>query len=580
MPYRTAQPKNIARPGPPAPAPRAFEGADALALLVVAAFVGIGLHGLGTVPVVHEDEPWIAAPGYGFWTTGAFATGLFRGLYGSERHFYGFMPLFSLLSGGSLKLFGLGLFQVRLASLASAAAVLLLTHLLGRGLFSARHGLGAVLVLASWPIAVPEPHLATGIPFFDLARLARYDVAVPVFGLLALLALVRPLVSGAPLGRGRLLVSGVFAGLSTLTHVYGAVTLAIALHWAVRWGRRPAGRKPAGTRRLGDAAWLLAGFLAALAPWLVFVAGGFTDFLGQQRAHATRFELLDPRFFVENVLAEAHRYAPLLHGLAGGRPGSWLIVVLAAAGLLLGTGRGKESSADPVRLLRIAVATVVVLFALFLQLKLFTYLSLLWPLLALAAAAAGIAFWSAPFPRLLKATAVALVLLASLHGAGACLRLASQAGATTPYAVAMARLGRGIPPGSRVLTLQHYWLGLAERFPDCRSALVPVSRWDRRDNPRPIPFDAAVEEVPPDVVVLDPWLRGLVEAPVGAPFPAHEVGEELRRYLTARGAERIDAFEDGSYGRFEVYRIPRPPPGPSAPRPPADRPPAERTNNP
>src|SRR5215813_9033019 len=222
-----------------APAPRArgarawaFRGADGLALLVIVAFVGIGLQGLGTVPIVHEDEPRIAAPGYGFWTSGAFATELFRGLYGSERRFYGFMPLFSLLSGGCVKLFGFGLAPVRYASLASAAVVLLLTHLLGRRLLSPRHGLVAVLILAAWPIAAPEPHLATGIPSFDLARLARYDVAVPVFGLLALLALVPPLVSNSPPGRGRLFVSGVFSGLSTLTHVFGAVTLAIALQWA------------------------------------------------------------------------------------------------------------------------------------------------------------------------------------------------------------------------------------------------------------------------------------------------------------------------------------------------------------
>src|SRR5262249_31226809 len=37
----------------------------------------------------------------------------------------------------------------------------------------------------------------------------------------------------------------------------------------------------------------------------------------------------------------------------------------------------------------------------------------------------------------------------------------------------------------------------------------------------------------------------------------------LRRYLTTRRAARIDAFEDASYGRFEVHRIPRLPPSAS-----------------
>src|SRR5262249_29056452 len=220
-------------PAPRAPGPGAwaFRGADGLALLVIVAFVGIGLCGLGTYPIVHEDEPWIAAPGYGFWTSGAFATELFRGLYGSERHFYGFMPLFSLVSGGCLRLCGLGLSRVRVAWWAGPAAGLWPPLLLARGLFAPRHGLMAVYVLASWPIAAPEPHLATGIPAFDLARLARYDVAVPVCGLIALVVLVPPLTAGAPLGGGRLFLSGVFSRLSPLPPAFRAAPLAVPSPW-------------------------------------------------------------------------------------------------------------------------------------------------------------------------------------------------------------------------------------------------------------------------------------------------------------------------------------------------------------
>src|SRR5262249_6686777 len=65
-------------PAPRAPGPGAwaFRGADGLAVLVIVAFVGIGLCGLGTYPIVDEDEPWIAAHGYGFWPAGGVATGL------------------------------------------------------------------------------------------------------------------------------------------------------------------------------------------------------------------------------------------------------------------------------------------------------------------------------------------------------------------------------------------------------------------------------------------------------------------------------------------------------------------------
>src|SRR5262249_53639854 len=184
-------------------------------------------------------------------------------------------------------------------------------------------------------------------------------------------------------------------------------------------GRARKGVRPVVARGLPPAAWLLGGFLIALAPWLAFVASGFSDFVDQQRTHGARFDLLDPRFAADNVLGEAHRYAPLLHALARGRPGPWLFTVLVAAGLFLLARRRRRMQPPSPRLLAVAIATVVVLYALLLQLKLFTYLSLLWPLLALAAAAAWLEFWRTPVARLWKGLGLALVVLASLEGANA-----------------------------------------------------------------------------------------------------------------------------------------------------------------
>src|SRR5512147_951071 len=101
------QPRNVARFTP-----------TALVLVFLLYFWTTGLVGLDRWPKIHEDESWQAAPGYTFWAEGRFGTDLFAGFYGMERHYYGFMPLFSILVGGALHLFGLGLFQARLVPLA------------------------------------------------------------------------------------------------------------------------------------------------------------------------------------------------------------------------------------------------------------------------------------------------------------------------------------------------------------------------------------------------------------------------------------------------------------------------------
>jgi hypothetical protein len=78
-------------------------------------------------------------------------------------------------------LFGLGLFQARLVPLALILLTLALTHRLGAKLFSPWHGTMAIAILVTWRIAGPFAHLVSGIPLADVARIIRYDSAVPVF---------------------------------------------------------------------------------------------------------------------------------------------------------------------------------------------------------------------------------------------------------------------------------------------------------------------------------------------------------------------------------------------------------------
>src|SRR5689334_20567649 len=63
-----------------------------LTVALILYFGGAGVTGLDRGPPVHEDEPWIAAPGYSFWETGHFGTAMFGGFYGMEAHYYTFPP--------------------------------------------------------------------------------------------------------------------------------------------------------------------------------------------------------------------------------------------------------------------------------------------------------------------------------------------------------------------------------------------------------------------------------------------------------------------------------------------------------
>jgi len=139
---------------------RKFSAILLIALLLY--FWANGLAGLDRYPKIYQDESWIAAPGYTFWTEGYFGTNLFKGFYGMEAHYYTFVPLFPILVGGSLRVFGLGLFQARLVPLALTMLTLALTYRLGTQLFSRWHGLIAVAILVIWRIAAPIYYLPSG----------------------------------------------------------------------------------------------------------------------------------------------------------------------------------------------------------------------------------------------------------------------------------------------------------------------------------------------------------------------------------------------------------------------------------
>lgn len=545
-----------------------------LALLLY--FWTTGLTNLDRFPKIHEDESWQAAPGYTFWAEGRFGTDLFAGFYGMERHYYGFMPLFPLLAGGTLHLFGLGLFQARLVPLALMTLTLALTHRLGTKLFSPWHGTLAVAILVTWRIAGPFPHLASGIPLADVARIVRYDSAVPVFGLGALLILVHTLTADrrpttrmthhpprTTLHASRFTLHashhffsiGLLTGLAALSHVYGAFwlpALLLAAFWVLGW---PA-VKPALVAILG--------FGLALTPWFIFVASGWSDFLGQNRNYADRFGLLDGRFYLINLLNEVERYDPILNGSKQSF-GAWLWLVGVSLSLAwIGVNSQRLLTPNPQpptpvlssRILVAVLTTLGSLFALLLSFKTFSYLATLWPLFALTTAAGFIHAWQAPNPRRWWRPVLSLLfLLALAEGIFTNARLQLWTQQTTPYHVFSQAVAAQLPPQSRVLGLQHYWLGLAQHSRTYQSILVPVFWTNPYYVPQPLSFAQAVQADPPQVILLDQIMLDFLAETTIPDHPLHQLGLAIRAYLAERQARLVGRVDDASYGRMEIYQL-------------------------
>ena len=184
------------------------------ATVIVAAFVALGLSRLDAVPLVNGDEPWIAEPGYRFWTEGRFGCDMLAGFFGSERRCVGFLPVFPLLSGGAIALAGPSLAPMRVPSLALGVLALVATYTVGRRLIGPWHGVWAVAFLALWPVAAPGSSYPLGVPLLDTSRLARYDIGTAAFGLAAVLAAIggdaarRPRVRAATRAFARVLRRG------------------------------------------------------------------------------------------------------------------------------------------------------------------------------------------------------------------------------------------------------------------------------------------------------------------------------------------------------------------------------------
>ncbi|MCI0398548.1 MAG: hypothetical protein L0332_11815 [Chloroflexi bacterium] len=496
----------------------------------------VSLRHLAVVPPVYEDEPWQASTGWKIAREGVFGSDLFTGFYGMERHYYGYMPVHPLLLAAVFRGAGVGLFQARFEPAVLGALALALTAALGRRLFGPAVGLLAVYFLLAVRLTALGPSQVTGIVLLDFARIARYDMAVPVLGLAALHVYWPAARAGPerPASLWRYALAGLLAGLATLSHLYGAFWL-VALAVLTLWQR-------AGWQQLLA---LASGFALPWLPYALYVFSGLPDWIGQTRDYAPRFGLLEPGWYWQNLLQEPRRYGPGL-GPPGWnyllRPGFW--AALGAVPLaLLALGRRALAGDRAARTLFVPAVALPALLALLIYLKLANYLVTIVPLWAVAVA------WGArqalAWRPLARALLVLLLLAISAEGAWRLARLEQAAATTTPYADFMAQVEEHIPAGATVLGLHHYWFGLEDRA--YRSWAVPLLQGNATYWSPPRPVGLSLEVINPEVVLIDRRMRAFFE---GDP----ETAGAIWAWLDERGFRPAAVVEDRTYGRMEIYR--------------------------
>jgi len=512
-----------------------------LAVLAALFYLAVSFDHLSTFPKVGEDEPWIAAAPYKLATSGVYGDDLFAGYYGVEQRNYQQMPLYPLIEAAVFKAFGAGVAQMRALPVAFGFALLLLVFAAAARIADERVAALAVVLLVSLKVAAVQG--ATGIVLLDRARVNRYDVAVPVFGLIAFLLM----------SSRRFFLAGVAIGLASLSHLYGLFWFpALALVIAIDRGRRALRERPM---------WrMLGGFACAALPWAVYVATGWQDFRGQMLFVAARFDLLNPSFYADNLL---HAQGPIsvqwlrqtLPDVPWHRVGTWTTLVgipTALVAMFRTRERGDASRNGPFAFAVIAVAQLA-MFVLLLKVKTYSYMIALWPLGIICLAWLGVWMWDRSRRAVWRAALAALGLAIVAQGGIAVVRSHQEAARTTPYDFFEAEVARCIPGGSRVLGLQHYWLGLRQF--EYRTWLMPLNMANPLYYDHPISLDRAIAFVKPDVILIDRYMSDMLAEAAPPAHPNHRYAAGLDAYLNAHAVEHACVIRDATYGRMEVLRI-------------------------
>jgi MFS family permease len=305
---------------------------------------------------------------------------------------------------------------------------------------------------------------------------------------------------------------------------------------------------------------VVAGWGITLLPWIVYVGQDVPAYQGQMLRHESRFDLLNPTFYFNNLLHEPWRYVKFFGRfrppILWSRPGFWLMIVslVAAYAHLWPQIRQRPTLAN--RFLFITLPVLAFLLAVLVNYKRFTYVALLLPFLAIQVGLGIVLIWDWAQRRGKGWQVVYLVwlLTAVIAGIYSTANILQTARATTPYQELTNALKQDIQPRSRILMIHDYWLGLAEYDVYSLDLAYNLS------NPsfvgaaaRPLP--QIVQDLAPAYIIVPQHLLKLYLMP--EMHPSEKVAhfwQSLDSIIHENCSETVTQIQNQTYGDVSVYR--------------------------
>ena len=510
-------------------------------------------------PIVEIAQVSIAAPAAKLLSEGVYGNDLYRGFYRTEEVNFEYMPLYSLLLAGSFRLLGLGLVQARLVSILAGMAVLLLTYALGRKLADEWTGLLAAAALVLLPISIPQHGQGSlypsAFPLIDLARVIRFDVLVPVFTLAALLVLVRP---GRRITPSVAFLSGMLAGFATLTHLYGAFMLPVLFVLLLYREGWQSLRKP-------GPYMLVAGWVLALLPWIIYAGTNWLDYRGQMLRHSGRFDLFDPYFYLGNLLGEPWRYLRIFGAfrqpILFPRPAFWLVLAGLVIGSVLAAGRLRRHKDFRLLALFLPLPMLALEMGLLLNFKRYAYLAPLLPHAALLFAFGWQELWrwtrdKAPIYRWLIAGIFAAALL---EGGIALFNNFQDARTTSTVADVVREIGPQVRPEERTVMLHAYWFELTSLDTYALDLAFVLAQPEITGNPNQGMAEALALISPDNIIVREELLKTYERDPTtSANAKVMGLWRAFDEYVQAHCSLKYQTPADRDYGTILLYTCEKP----------------------
>jgi hypothetical protein len=212
----------------------------------------------------------------------------------------------------------------------------------------------------------------------------------------------------------------------------------------------------------------------------------------------------------------------------------------------------RDASSRVVRAFAVASFAQMVMFVVLLKVKSLNYMIALWPLAALLLAWLGIWLWDRG-RVLMHVALVTLLGLIIVDGGIQVARVQSRARQVTPYDFYESEVARCIPPGSLVLGLQRYWLGLRQyRY---RSWLLPIDATNPLYSDHPIGLDEALDRLNPGVILVDRDIDDLMTEAAGVEHPNHRLYACFEAFKQRRHPRLTCVIKDHTYGTMQVYLL-------------------------